>query len=133
MATIEVLPAVGPPPSEYLDEKASDTKEHVLSDTESEVGEVCEDIRPIDMDVDGKEKPIGTPKFLILYFGRVNDTSSVTASDWSTRLISLHDDPTLPVWTFRLWFLSLGLAAFGAVLGEIFVGAFLLHGLRCSQ
>ncbi|KAJ7361567.1 OPT oligopeptide transporter [Mycena albidolilacea] len=101
MESIEVLPAVGPPSPEYMDEKASDTKE-VISDTEFDVGEVCEDIRAIDMDADGKEKPI------------------VTASDWSTRLISLHDDPTLPVWTFRLWFLSLGLSAFGAVLGEIF-------------
>ncbi|KAJ7751318.1 OPT oligopeptide transporter [Mycena maculata] len=105
MASIEVLPAVGPPASseEYLDEKASDTKEHIYeSDTVEEVGEVCEDLRPIDMDENGNEKPI------------------VTADDWSTRLISLHDDPDLPVWTFRLWFLSLGLAAFGAVLGEIF-------------
>ncbi|KAJ7492455.1 OPT oligopeptide transporter [Mycena latifolia] len=101
-STIEILPAVGPPASEYLDEKAVDTKEHSFSDTASDIGEVCEDIRAIDMDADGREKPI------------------VTANDWSTRLISLHDDPTLPVWTFRLWFLALGLSAFGAVLGEIF-------------
>ncbi|KAJ7706005.1 OPT oligopeptide transporter [Mycena rosella] len=101
--TIEVLPAVGPPALEYLDEKdekASDTKEHVFN-VDSDIGEVCDD-RAIDLDADGKEKPI------------------VTAEDWSTRLISLHDDPTLPVWTFRLWFLALGLSAFGAVLGEIF-------------
>ncbi|KAJ7103354.1 OPT oligopeptide transporter [Mycena belliarum] len=123
MASIaEALPVVTvrPAPSEYLDEKASDTKEHVFSDKDSDIGEVCasllqpdfiafisdievcEEIRAIDMDEDGKEKPI------------------VTASDWSTRLISLQDDPTLPVWTFRLWFLALGLSAFGAVLAEIF-------------
>ncbi|KAF7347691.1 OPT oligopeptide transporter [Mycena venus] len=115
MESIEALPAVGPPTGspEYLDEKASDTKEHIFSDADSEIGEVCEDIRAIDMDADGKEKPI------------------VTASDWSTRLISLHDDPSLPVWTFRLWFLSLGLSAFGAVLGEIF--AFRPQAVYVSQ
>lgn len=67
MDTLEVLPAVGPPASEeYLDEKASDTKEHAYgSDTKEvyvdidSIGEVCEDIRPIDMDESGKEKPIG--------------------------------------------------------------------------
>lgn len=47
--------------------------------------------------------------------------SAETAEDWSLRLISLEDDPTLPVWTLRLWFLSIGLSCFGAVLSEIFV------------
>ncbi|KAJ7925954.1 OPT oligopeptide transporter [Mycena leptocephala] len=112
MDSIEALPAAGPPTVEYVDEKASDTKERIPPDTDSDIGEVCEDIRAIDMDADGKEKPIGMLVHLPLY--------AVTASDWSTRLISLHDDPTLPVWTFRLWFLALGLSAFGAVLGEIF-------------
>ncbi|KAJ7070868.1 OPT oligopeptide transporter [Mycena amicta] len=103
MDTVEILPAVGPA-SQSFDEKHDHAsgKEVVYVDTIDEVGEVCEDIRAIDMDASGKEKPI------------------VTASDWSQRLISLHDDPTLPVWTFRLWFLALGLSAFGAVLGEIF-------------
>lgn len=41
--------------------------------------------------------------------------------DVATRLISLEDDPTLPVFTFRMWFLGLGLSCFGAVLGQIFV------------
>jgi hypothetical protein len=41
--------------------------------------------------------------------------------DYATRLISLEDDPSLPIWTFRLLFLGLGLACFGAVLGQIFV------------
>jgi hypothetical protein len=44
-----------------------------------------------------------------------------TAEDWSLRLISLEDDPTLPCWTLRLWFISIGLSCFGAVLGQIFV------------
>jgi hypothetical protein len=63
MATIEVLPAVGPPVPEYFDEKASekgsDTKERDFLDTDSDIGEVCDDVRAIDMGEDGKEKPIG--------------------------------------------------------------------------
>ncbi|KAH7872495.1 OPT oligopeptide transporter [Lentinula edodes] len=71
-------------------------------DSETFVGDVYEDLRAIDLGDDGKERPI------------------VTANDWSLRLISLEDDPTLPVWTLRLWFLSIGLSCFGAVLSEIF-------------
>jgi predicted outer membrane lipoprotein len=44
-----------------------------------------------------------------------------TAEDYSLRLLSLEDDPTLPVFTFRMWILGLGLACFGAVLGQLFV------------
>jgi hypothetical protein len=54
---------------EYVDEKASDTKEHIPPDTDSDIGEVCEDIRAIDMDADGKEKPIGMLVHLPLYAG----------------------------------------------------------------
>lgn len=41
--------------------------------------------------------------------------------DYAVRLISLEDDATLPIFTLRMWFLSLGLSCFGAVLGQIFV------------
>ncbi|KAJ7643180.1 peptide transporter MTD1 [Mycena rosella] len=64
--------------------------------------EVYDDLRAIDLDDNGKERPI------------------VTDVDVATRLISLEDDPTLPVFTFRMWFLGLGLGCFGAVLGQIF-------------
>jgi hypothetical protein len=43
-----------------------------------------------------------------------------TAADFATALCSLDDDPTMPVYTFRTWFLGLGLAVFGAVLGMLF-------------
>ena len=46
--------------------------------------------------------------------------------DYATRLMSLEDDPTLRIFTFRMCFLSLGLSCFGAVLGQIFVGLSLL-------
>ena len=45
----------------------------------------------------------------------------MTDTDVATRLVSLEDDPTLPVFTFRMWFLGIGLSCFGAVLGQIFV------------
>ncbi|GAA5984472.1 hypothetical protein JCM11641_006993 [Rhodosporidiobolus odoratus] len=43
-----------------------------------------------------------------------------TADDIATRCISLEDDPTLPIHTFRMYFLGLGLTCFAAVLGQIF-------------
>ncbi|TFY51641.1 hypothetical protein EVJ58_g10458 [Rhodofomes roseus] len=66
------------------------------------VGDVSEDVRAIDLDESGKERPIET------------------GQDYALRLVSLEDDPTLPVLTFRTWFLGLGLACFAAVLGELF-------------
>ncbi|KAF7311079.1 OPT oligopeptide transporter [Mycena chlorophos] len=113
---VESLPALGAPPSPSIDEKDEkmlDAKDFVEVEVVDDIPEVFEEIRAIDMDASGKEKPI------------------VTADDWSLRLISTHDTPTLPVWTFRLWFLSLGLSAFGAVLGEIFT--FRPQGVYVSQ
>ncbi|KAG7087781.1 hypothetical protein E1B28_013722 [Marasmius oreades] len=76
--------------------------EKLVLDGSSDIGDVYEDVRAIDLGEDGKERPIET------------------SDDWALRLISLEDDPTEPVWTFRLWFLSIGLSCFGAVLGQIF-------------
>lgn len=44
-----------------------------------------------------------------------------TAEDFATALVSLDDDPELPIHTFRMWFTGIGLAVFGAVLGMLFV------------
>ncbi|KAF9458297.1 OPT oligopeptide transporter [Collybia nuda] len=86
--------------SSSFDEKVSFEKE---SSGDSGVGEVyAEGPRLIDLGEDGKERPIETD------------------ADYSTRLLSLEDDPSLPVFTFRMWFLSLGLSCFAAVLGQIF-------------
>ncbi|BGP54983.1 hypothetical protein JCM8202v2_002571 [Rhodotorula sphaerocarpa] len=43
-----------------------------------------------------------------------------TAEDIATRCISLEDDPQMPVHTFRMYFLGIGLTCFAAVLGQIF-------------
>ncbi len=38
--------------------------------------------------------------------------------DIVTHVISVHDDPSLNPWTFRSFFIGIGLSAFGGVLGE---------------
>jgi len=89
-------------PTSFIDEKSGYVDEKDALD-DSDVGDVfAEGPRLIDLGEDGKERPIETD------------------SDYALRLISLEDDPTLPIFTFRMWFLSLGLSCFGAVLGQIF-------------
>ncbi|BGP34717.1 hypothetical protein JCM10296v2_006539 [Rhodotorula toruloides] len=43
-----------------------------------------------------------------------------TAEDIATRCISLEDDPSMAIHTFRMYFLGIGFTAFAAVLGQIF-------------
>ncbi|KAK0208764.1 OPT oligopeptide transporter [Desarmillaria ectypa] len=109
---VNTLPAMNrgsPSSASSEDEKAFKDEKRFENETNgkvsvkfTDIGGVFEDGRAIDMGEDGKERPI------------------VSAEDWSLRLISLDDDPTLPVWTFRLWFCSIGLSCFGAVLSQIF-------------
>ncbi|KAK7680237.1 hypothetical protein QCA50_016746 [Cerrena zonata] len=87
--------------SSSIDEKLNE-KSDSASVVDSVHGDVYDDVRDIDIGEDGKERPIETDV------------------DVATRLISLEDDPTLPIFTFRMWFLGLGLSCFGAVLGQIF-------------
>ncbi|KAF7307899.1 hypothetical protein MKEN_01150600 [Mycena kentingensis (nom. inval.)] len=88
-----------PASDEKFDEK---NEKSSIGVAEPEVAEVYDDVRAIDLDDNGKERPI------------------VTDVDVATRLISLEDDPTLQAFTFRMWLLGLGLSCFGAVLGQIF-------------
>lgn len=88
------------PSTIYQKEAYTDVK---LYEPDCDIGDVFESgPRPIDLGEDGKERPIQTD------------------ADYATRLLSLDDDPTLPIWTFRMCFLSFGLSCFGAVLGQIF-------------
>ncbi|KAL0571466.1 hypothetical protein V5O48_010502 [Marasmius crinis-equi] len=90
-------------PRDSLDNEKAIPTEGVLG-IDTEVEEVyTEGPRLIDLGDDGKERPIESD------------------SDYSLRLISLEDDTTLPIFTFRTWFLGLGLSCFGAVLGQIFI------------
>lgn len=84
---------------------------------------VYEDVLEVDLDEYGKESPIGAHFFISgTYRANANDLPTVeTDIDVATRLISLEDDPTLPIFTFRMCFLSLGLSSFGAVLDQILV------------
>jgi hypothetical protein len=43
-----------------------------------------------------------------------------TAEDLITEVIHAEDDPKLNPWTFRMWFLGLGLSSFGGVLSTIY-------------
>lgn len=79
-----------------IDEKALDKLESTLSP------DVTLDAEDRLYDHNGKEKVLET------------------AEDFATALVSLEDDPTLPIHTFRMWFSGLGLAVFGAVLGMLF-------------
>lgn len=105
MATVDVLPREKDANLERgnsYDEKHSSSGKESPEDIDTVGGGIYEDVRMIDLGADGKERPIETD------------------IDVATRLISLEDDPTLPCWTFRMWFLGLGLSCFGAVLGQIF-------------
>lgn len=42
-----------------------------------------------------------------------------TERDIATHIISVDDDSTLNPWTFRAFFIGLGLSTFGGVLGEL--------------
>ncbi|KAJ7210963.1 OPT oligopeptide transporter [Mycena rebaudengoi] len=84
----------------FSDEKSPERVDLVSVE---EVGEVYADgPRLIDLGEDGRERPIETDH------------------DYATRLIALDDDPTLRVFTFRMWFLAVGLSCFSSVLGQIF-------------
>ncbi|CAI7582511.1 unnamed protein product [Penicillium discolor] len=48
-----------------------------------------------------------------------NAAPLTTAEEIVTHVIHVDDDPTLNPWTFRMFFIGLGLSAFGAVLQEI--------------
>ncbi|KAL5526996.1 hypothetical protein ACEPAF_8725 [Sanghuangporus sanghuang] len=96
MATLESVPSV---PLEKTRQDSYDKnvdKESLSSGTSTEPVAVWEDV------ADSKEKVIETD------------------IDVATRLISLEDDTTQPVLTFRMWVLGIGLSCFGAVLGQIF-------------
>ncbi|KAF9025798.1 OPT oligopeptide transporter [Hymenopellis radicata] len=108
MATVPTLEKDSP-----FDEKKSDDNVKVASYEDekthgphdidlADIGDVFDGPRLIDLGADGKERPIESDE------------------DYATRLLSLEDDPTLRIFTFRMCFLSVGLSCFGAVLGQIF-------------
>ncbi|KZT67204.1 peptide transporter MTD1 [Daedalea quercina L-15889] len=90
------VPTVYPPDSDHssdLEKSNGNWKEHPNADVEEVL---------YDDNADGREKVLET------------------AEDFAQRLISLDDDPTMPIHTFRMWFTGLGLAVFASVLGMLF-------------
>lgn len=69
---------------------------------DDDVGEVFDDVRAVDLDENGNERPIES------------------ARDYAMRLMSLEDDPSLPIFTLRSVVLGIGFAAFASVLGQLF-------------
>jgi OPT oligopeptide transporter protein len=71
---------------------------------------------------DTLNKPEGTaPTHLDIESGENEwNAPAETAEDLITGVIHAEDDPTLNPWTFRMWFLGLGLSAFGGVLSTIY-------------
>lgn len=51
------------------------------------------------------------------HVGDASDTVLHTEREIATHIISVDDDPSLNPWTFRAFFLGLGLSAFGGSLG----------------
>ncbi|KAJ7168044.1 OPT oligopeptide transporter [Mycena filopes] len=104
--------------SSLADEKGGGLSEKGAVDLSNadEVGEVFTDgPRLIDLGEDGHERPI------------------ITDADYATRLISLDDDPTLRVFTFRMWFLGLGLSCFSCVPSSRFFLYFRPQTIYVSQ
>ena len=69
---------------------------------------------------DSLEKPGVTSPAYFDEEGHEWNAPAETAEDLVTEVIHAQDDPTLNPWTFRMWFLGLGLSAFGGVLSTIY-------------
>ena len=99
----ENLPVV----EEFTDEK--DLK-YASSDEKHDTSKLEASIQPVSLDHEDR-----------LYDERGKEKVLETAEDFATALVSLDDDPTMPIHTFRTWFLGMGLAVFGSVLAMLFV------------
>ncbi|TAQ84499.1 hypothetical protein B7494_g7178 [Chlorociboria aeruginascens] len=70
----------------------------------------------------GKSSGTDLPLYEVDASSQDEDPSAIvtTAEDLVTRVIDLEDDPSQNPWTFRVFFLGIGLSCFGSVLQEIF-------------
>jgi hypothetical protein len=93
---------------------------HVTDTTSIEKSETFDEKLGIErLEAKAQQTTIEADDFL--YDDKGNEKVLETAADFSTALVSLDDDPTLRVYTFRMWFTGIGLAVFGSVLGMLFV------------
>ncbi|KAI0256212.1 OPT oligopeptide transporter [Lactifluus subvellereus] len=73
----------------------------------------------LDLDTSEKDLPVSIPD---VESTTGNDATAVLRNerDIVTHIISVEDDPSLNPWTFRSFFIGIGLSAFGGVLAEIY-------------
>lgn len=71
-------------------------------------------------DVDGRAR---WQKSDVETAGSVESEVLENERDIATHVISTGDDPSLSPWTFRAFFIGIGLSAFGGVLGTCFVSS----------
>jgi len=83
----------------YSDEKLDEKVNERVDVAQDFQGEIYDNIRAIDLDETGKERPIGKDRLPFLSVLTEIDPL-VTDIDVATHLVSLEDDPTLPVFTF---------------------------------
>jgi hypothetical protein len=100
VSDVERTPSFGDEKYDEKDEKSS------IQVAEPVTAEVYDDVREIDLDDNGKERPIGNSSTNLRL--ATDHLLIVTDVDVATRLISLDDDPNLPAFTFRMWFLGIG-------------------------
>ncbi|KIJ55709.1 hypothetical protein M422DRAFT_220506 [Sphaerobolus stellatus SS14] len=94
---------------EFVGENEKDEKYASSSDEKHDPNKLEASIDPATLDYEDK-----------LYDEHGKEKVLETAEDFATALVSLDDDPTLPIHTFRTWFIGIGLAVFGAVLAMLF-------------
>ncbi|KAH9830857.1 OPT oligopeptide transporter [Rhodofomes roseus] len=104
LAHRHAYPAPDTPSIEKLAENAYPGSTDSSDDIEKSSGQddVGANIEEVPYDDGGKEKVLET------------------AEDFAKILISLDDNPDLPIHTFRMWFTGIGLAIFASVLGMLF-------------
>lgn len=92
----------------YQDAKSSSVETNTLKKTSQSYNEkIAETQLGIDMESFSKGEDNGLGELVL-----------EDARDITTHVITIEDDPSLNPWTFRAFFLGIGLSAFGGVLGK---------------
>ncbi|KAK5112776.1 hypothetical protein LTR62_003874 [Meristemomyces frigidus] len=106
-------PSSGPSDIELGDMKKNDYGSHEFHDRDAKVGTT------VDISQHSDEEP--PPQYEDAGDGFRKVTEPVeSAKDIVTQVLHVDDDPTLNPYTFRVFFLGIGLSIFGSVLQEIF-------------
>lgn len=66
------------------------------------------------LDINVVEKPGSSSSIPSSEEESIHDKPPTTARDLVTEVLSLSDDPSINPWTFRMWFIGIGLSIFAA-------------------